>query len=127
MIVQSMGILLLTDLLAVARSLGWVTVGFAAQQENMPGHPLMILQYATYPSDSKSAEATSPRASSTSPLSSTGLATSGEIPVACLVSHCLPAERFIEGVALTRDRESGAIKVGLACVVKLTALRSFQR
>lgn len=41
------------------------------------------------------------------------LAASGEIPLARLVSHRLPAERFAEGMALTRDRDSGAIKVVL--------------
>jgi threonine dehydrogenase-like Zn-dependent dehydrogenase len=41
------------------------------------------------------------------------LAASGNIPLARLVSHRLPAERFAEGMALTRDRDSGAIKVVL--------------
>jgi len=45
MIIQSVGILLLTDLLAVTRSLGWETVDFAAQQDEYarsPAHDLTI-------------------------------------------------------------------------------------
>ena len=41
------------------------------------------------------------------------LAASGELPLARLVSHRLPATRFAEGIALTRERDSGAVKVVL--------------
>ena len=41
------------------------------------------------------------------------LATSGRIPLGRLATHRLPAARFAEGIALTRDRDSGAVKVVL--------------
>jgi L-idonate 5-dehydrogenase len=41
------------------------------------------------------------------------LAASGVLPLGRLVTHRLPARRFAEGMALTHDRDSGAVKVVL--------------
>jgi len=41
------------------------------------------------------------------------LAVSGELPLACLVTHRLPAERFAEGIELTRSHAADALKVAL--------------
>jgi threonine dehydrogenase-like Zn-dependent dehydrogenase len=41
------------------------------------------------------------------------LAASGALPLGRLITHRLPATRFAEGMVLTRDRESNAIKVVL--------------
>jgi threonine dehydrogenase-like Zn-dependent dehydrogenase len=43
----------------------------------------------------------------------TRLGTEGTLPLADLITHRLPAASFAEGMALVRDRQSGAIKVVL--------------